>query len=163
ASGAYLVDRSWAWSSGWVDASLVGVAVLFVVGAGVIGGHSRALRRELAHAGESARPARPAPSTREHLRRVPPRTHTRPPLGTRVATVARTLTDLDHLQQDGAITVQADAADLGQLGEALHVAAAKLGPLDLIVNAVSAARPPDDGSGFGGGAVVAASMAGFDG
>jgi NAD(P)-dependent dehydrogenase (short-subunit alcohol dehydrogenase family) len=83
--------------------------------------------------------------------------------GSRVATVARTQSDLDLLEQDGAITVRADAADLGQLGEALCAAAAKLGPLDLIVNAVSAARPPDDGSGFGGGALAAASMAGFDG
>jgi NAD(P)-dependent dehydrogenase (short-subunit alcohol dehydrogenase family) len=83
--------------------------------------------------------------------------------GTRVVTVARTQTDLDPLEQEGAITVRADAADLGQLGEALQVAAAKLGPPALIVNAVSAARPPDDGSGFGGGTVAAASMAGFDG
>lgn len=43
ATGAYLVERGWAWSSGWVDASLVGVGVLFVVGAGVVGGRSRAL------------------------------------------------------------------------------------------------------------------------
>lgn len=83
--------------------------------------------------------------------------------GSRVATVARTQGDLDPLEQDGASTVRADAADLGQLGEALHVVAAKLGPLDLIVNAVSPARPPDDGSGFGGGALAAASIAGFDG
>jgi NAD(P)-dependent dehydrogenase (short-subunit alcohol dehydrogenase family) len=83
--------------------------------------------------------------------------------GIRVAAVARTQADLDPLEQDGAVTVRADAADCGPLGEALHVAEAKLGPLDLIVNAVSAARPPDDGSRFGGGAVAAASMAGFDG
>src|SRR5438128_12151596 len=67
ASGAYLVDRSWAWSSGWVEASLVGVAVLFVVGAGLVGGRSRALRRELANAGEGAVPARLAQLTREHV------------------------------------------------------------------------------------------------
>jgi len=83
--------------------------------------------------------------------------------GIRVAAVARTQADLDPLEQDGAVTVRADAADCEQLREALHVAEAKLGPLDLIVNAVSAAHPPDDVSGFGGGAVAAASMAGFDG
>ena len=83
--------------------------------------------------------------------------------GMRVATVARTQADLDTLSQAGAITVRADAADPGQLGDALCRAAAELGPLDLIVNAVSAARPPDDGTGFGGGAVTTASMAGFDG
>lgn len=86
-----------------------------------------------------------------------------PARGIRVATVARTQTDLDPLEQDGAITVCADAAEPGQLGEALHVAAAKLDRFDLIVNAVSAARPPDDGNGFGGGDVASASMAGFDG
>lgn len=81
----------------------------------------------------------------------------------RVATVARTQADLDALEAEGAITIRADAADPGQLGEALGHAATELGPLDLIVNAVSAARPPDDGAGFGGGEVARASMAGFDG
>jgi hypothetical protein len=67
ASGAYLVDRSWVWSSGWVVASLAGVAVLFLVGAAVIGGRSRALKRELATAGDGAVPARLAQITREHI------------------------------------------------------------------------------------------------
>ncbi len=83
--------------------------------------------------------------------------------GARVATVARTQGDLDLLERDGAVAVRADAADPGKLGEALQLAAARLGPLDLIVNAVSAAHPPDDGSGFGGGAVAEASIAGFEG
>jgi hypothetical protein len=47
ATGAYLVHRSWAWGAGWIVAALVGVGILFLMGAGVIGGRSRALHREL--------------------------------------------------------------------------------------------------------------------
>jgi protein-disulfide isomerase-like protein with CxxC motif len=65
-SGAYL-DRSWTWGAGWVVASLVGVGVPFVVGAGVIGGRSRALRRELADAAEGAVTAPLARIAREHV------------------------------------------------------------------------------------------------
>jgi NADP-dependent 3-hydroxy acid dehydrogenase YdfG len=83
--------------------------------------------------------------------------------GLRVATLARTQPDLDALEAEGTITIRADAADPEQLSEALTRAAAEIGPPDLIVNAVSAIRPPQDGSGFGGGSLVAASMAGFDG
>jgi len=73
--------------------------------------------------------------------------------GLHVATVARTQSDLDALKADGGIPIRADAADYEQLGEALTRAAAEIGPPDLIVNAVSAVRPPDDGSGFGGGSL----------
>src|SRR5690348_15968192 len=76
ASGAYLDDRSWAWASGWVEASLVGVAVLFVVGAGVIGARSRALRRELANAGDGDVPARLTQVTRQHIAGVASWTNT---------------------------------------------------------------------------------------
>jgi hypothetical protein len=81
ASGAYLVDRSWAWSSGWVDASLVGVGVLFVVGACVIGARSRALRRELVSAGDGAVPAQLAQIAREHIAGVASWTNTGVALG----------------------------------------------------------------------------------
>lgn len=47
ATGAYLVHRGWDWSSGWVEAGLVGVALLLVNGAGIIGARNRALRRAL--------------------------------------------------------------------------------------------------------------------
>jgi hypothetical protein len=80
-SGTYLVDRSWAWSSGWVEASLVGVAVLFAVGAGVIGGRSRALRRELATAGEGEVSAQLGQITREHVAGVASWTNTGLALG----------------------------------------------------------------------------------
>ncbi len=80
-SGAYLVDRSWTWSSGWVDASLAGVAVLFVVGAGVLGGRSRALKRELATTPEGAVPARITQVTREHIAGIASWTNTGIALG----------------------------------------------------------------------------------
>jgi NAD(P)-dependent dehydrogenase (short-subunit alcohol dehydrogenase family) len=83
--------------------------------------------------------------------------------GWRVASVARTPSDLKPLEQAGAKALVADAEDPEQLSAALACAASELGPLDLIVNAVSVARPPDDGSGFGGGEIASASIAGFDG
>jgi uncharacterized membrane protein len=54
ASGAYLVHRGWTWGSGWIVAGLIGVAVLLVNGAGVVGRRTRALRRALAAAGDGA-------------------------------------------------------------------------------------------------------------
>lgn len=83
--------------------------------------------------------------------------------GYRVASVARTQADLEPLERSGSLAIVADAAEPVQLESALARAAGKLGPLDLIVNAVSATRPPDDGSGFGGGEIAAASLAGFEG
>ena len=80
-----------------------------------------------------------------------------------VASVARTEADLVPLERDGALTIVADAADPVQLEAALACAARELGSLDLVVNAVSATRPPDDRSGFGGGEIAAATLAGFEG
>jgi len=51
ASGAYLVHREWAWSRGWIEAGLVGVALLFANGAGIVGRRNRAIKRALATAG----------------------------------------------------------------------------------------------------------------
>src|SRR2546423_1506001 len=81
----------------------------------------------------------------------------------RVATVARTPGDLEDLEEGGAIPIRADAADFEALGGALRRAEEAIGPPDVIVDAVSASRPPDDGSGFGGGSLATATMAGFDG
>jgi NAD(P)-dependent dehydrogenase (short-subunit alcohol dehydrogenase family) len=82
--------------------------------------------------------------------------------GIPVATVARTQSDLDALAEHGAVPIRADAADPGQLDAALGRAAARIGPPGLIVNAVSSGGPPEDGTGFGGGALLKASRAGFD-
>ena len=83
--------------------------------------------------------------------------------GVRVATIARTQSDLELLRADGGIPIRADAADPEQLNQAISQAEAQIGPPDVIVNAVSASRPPQDGSGFGGGALAAAGPAGLDG
>jgi NAD(P)-dependent dehydrogenase (short-subunit alcohol dehydrogenase family) len=80
--------------------------------------------------------------------------------GARVASVARTPADLESLQALGAATVCADAADRAALNDALRAAASHIGPLDLIVNAVAPARPPNDGTGYGGGAMREAIPAG---
>ena len=83
--------------------------------------------------------------------------------GVRVASVARTRADLDLRAGDGALPLRADACDQVQLEQALHEASRKLGPLELIVDAVSATRPPNDGSGFGGGTLMSATSEGLEG
>ena len=55
-SGAYLVHDAWSWSAGWVDASLVGVGLLFASGAGVVRVRGVALRRALMAAGDGPPP-----------------------------------------------------------------------------------------------------------
>src|SRR3954470_14883067 len=62
----------------------------------------------------------------------------------------------------GALPLQADAADPDSLRGALERARAEFGSLDLIVNAVSAARPPGGGP-FGGGPFAEATVEGFRG
>lgn len=83
--------------------------------------------------------------------------------GARVASVARTASGLEALRDEGVMTLNADAADVDQLDRGPARIAEAIGPIDLIVDAVSAARPPSDGSGFGGGPLTTASMAGFEG
>jgi NAD(P)-dependent dehydrogenase (short-subunit alcohol dehydrogenase family) len=80
----------------------------------------------------------------------------------RVATVARTEADLAVLGTEGAAGLRADAADPDQLREAFVRAVDELGPIDLIVNAVSADRPNGQ-TAFGGGPVAVATVEGFDG
>lgn len=82
--------------------------------------------------------------------------------GVHVATLARTEADLHALEAVGSVPIRADCADTEQLAEAVTRAAARIGPPDLLVNAVSVYRPPGDGSGFGGGSIAAATTAGFD-
>jgi hypothetical protein len=80
-SGAYLVHRRWSWSAGWIEAALVGVVALFVVGAVVIGGRSRALRRELQDATDGAVPSRLAHLARGHVAGIASWTNTGLALG----------------------------------------------------------------------------------
>lgn len=83
--------------------------------------------------------------------------------GWAVAAVSRGEDSLAGVRGAGVHGITADAADPDGLRGAIGEARAVLGRLDVIVNAVSASRPPDDGTGFGGGALAEATLAGFEG
>jgi len=76
------------------------------------------------------------------------------------AAVARSAASLEGI--DG-LGLQADASDPDALRAALAEARERLGGLDLIVNAVSASRPPQGGGPFGGGPLAEATIEGFRG
>jgi NAD(P)-dependent dehydrogenase (short-subunit alcohol dehydrogenase family) len=76
--------------------------------------------------------------------------------------VARSADTLERVTASGGLALEADAADPASLRGALERARAELGRLDLIVNAVSAARPPSSGP-FGGGPFADATLDGFRG
>ncbi|HEY6780675.1 MAG TPA: SDR family NAD(P)-dependent oxidoreductase [Thermoleophilaceae bacterium] len=78
------------------------------------------------------------------------------------AAVARSEETLEAVRQRNALALSADASDPTELGSALRRAREELGPPTLIVNAVSASRPPA-GSPFGGGPLGQASVDGFRG
>ena len=67
------------------------------------------------------------------------------------------------MRQRGAFGMVADASDPDALAGALAQVRDQLGAPSLIVNAVSASRPPDDGKGFGGGPLGEATLEGFRG
>ena len=79
------------------------------------------------------------------------------------AAVAQSDDTVAAVRERGALGIAADASDLDSLGGAIEQVRSELGPPALIVNAVSASRPPDDGKGFGGGAVGDATLEGFHG
>ena len=76
------------------------------------------------------------------------------------AAVARSAASLEGI--DG-LGLQADAADPEALRRALAEARERLGGLDLLVNAVSASRPPRAGGAFGGGPLAEATLEDFRG
>jgi NAD(P)-dependent dehydrogenase (short-subunit alcohol dehydrogenase family) len=76
--------------------------------------------------------------------------------------VARSDDTLERVRAAGGLALRADASDPAELRGALERARAELGALDLVVNAVSAARPPSSGP-FGGGPFAAATVDGFRG
>jgi NAD(P)-dependent dehydrogenase (short-subunit alcohol dehydrogenase family) len=76
--------------------------------------------------------------------------------------VARSDDTLESVRAAGGLPLQADASDPESLRAALERARAEFGGLDLIVNAVSAARPPGQGP-FGGGPFAEATIEGFRG
>lgn len=83
-------------------------------------------------------------------------------VGWRGAAVARSAQTLERVRDRGALALEADAADPGQLASALRRARAELGSLDLVVNAVSASRRVE-GRPFGGGPLAEATLDGFRG
>jgi NAD(P)-dependent dehydrogenase (short-subunit alcohol dehydrogenase family) len=84
-------------------------------------------------------------------------------LGWRGAAVARSADTLQSVRARGALALDADAADPRSLADAMERACVELGGLDVIVNAVSAARRPPDGGPFGGGPIAEASLEGYRG
>src|SRR3954452_19631496 len=78
------------------------------------------------------------------------------------AAVARSPETLETVRAAGGLPIQADASDPQQLRQALEQAKSELGRLDLVVNAVSAARPTRQ-SPLGGGALSEATVEDFHG
>lgn len=54
-SGAYMTQTEWRWTTPWIDAGIVGLALLVVCGSGVEASRGRALEREVRAAGLSPR------------------------------------------------------------------------------------------------------------
>jgi NAD(P)-dependent dehydrogenase (short-subunit alcohol dehydrogenase family) len=79
------------------------------------------------------------------------------------AAIAQSEETAGAVRERGALGIAADASRLDSLGSAIEQVRAELGPPSLIVNAVAASRPPDDGKGFGGGALADATLEGFHG
>ena len=83
-------------------------------------------------------------------------------LGWNAAGVARSADTLEQVRGRGALAIDADAADMTSLRDALAAAKTEFGSLDAIVNAVTAARPPAAGP-FGGGPLATADVEAFRG
>src|SRR6478609_4260243 len=82
--------------------------------------------------------------------------------GWRGAAIARSPETLETVRAAGGVPLQADAADPESLRDALGRARAEFGRIDVIVNAVSAARPTKPGP-FGGGSLSEATVEDFRG
>ena len=83
--------------------------------------------------------------------------------GWRVAGVARSQETVEQIRDRRVLALQADASDPRSLREALAQAADELSPPSLIVNAASAAKPPEGETAFGGGPIVAGTLEGMRG
>jgi NAD(P)-dependent dehydrogenase (short-subunit alcohol dehydrogenase family) len=74
------------------------------------------------------------------------------------AAIARSPETLERVRSRGALAFEADASDPAALREAIAQARAELDGIDLLVNAVSASRPPGGGGAFGGGPIADATL-----
>ena len=81
----------------------------------------------------------------------------------RVAGIARSDETIAGVREKRVLAIQADASDPRQLRDALRQAADELSPPSLIVNAASAARPPEGETAFGGGSIVEGTLEGMRG
>jgi 3-oxoacyl-[acyl-carrier protein] reductase len=79
------------------------------------------------------------------------------------AAVARSGDTLAAVRDRGALAIAADASDPAELERAMAQTRAEHGSLDLVVNAVTASRPPASGGPWGGGAIADATMDGVRG
>jgi NAD(P)-dependent dehydrogenase (short-subunit alcohol dehydrogenase family) len=82
--------------------------------------------------------------------------------GWRAAALSRGEETANAVRERGALGLVADASDPDALAAALRSVRDELGPPALIVNAVSASRPPGRGP-FGGGPLADADLDGFRG
>ena len=82
--------------------------------------------------------------------------------GWNVAGVARSRATVESVSARGALGIEADASQAGDVRQALAAAREAFGSVTLTVNAVSAARPPREGP-FGGGALAQADVEDFRG
>jgi hypothetical protein len=57
-SGAYMTQGHWSWRTPWIDAGIVGLALIAVCGSGIEASRGRALKRELQTVGMSTRARR---------------------------------------------------------------------------------------------------------
>src|SRR4051794_33055780 len=78
--------------------------------------------------------------------------------GWRAAAVARSADTLDRVRARGALAVEADASDPADLERAIAATQQEHGSLDVIVNAVTASRPPPSGGPWGGGPIADGTM-----
>jgi NAD(P)-dependent dehydrogenase (short-subunit alcohol dehydrogenase family) len=83
--------------------------------------------------------------------------------GWRAAAVARSEDTLGQVRDRGALAIAADASDPGELERAIAATKDEHGSVDLVVNAVSASRPPRSGGPWGGGPIADGTMDGVRG
>src|SRR5919108_6590782 len=77
--------------------------------------------------------------------------------GWKGAAVARSDDTLARVRERGALAIRADASDPGELERAMAATRDEHGSLDVIVNAVTASRPPAGGP-WGGGPIAEGTM-----